>query len=122
MTMNKIKFILYDKTEFEDFLNALPAKDAGKLLYTIENVEKYGWEISKRKKWIRKLDKNLYEIRARQASDYQRAVYFRYIDGQYVLTHGFSKKTNKTPEVEIEKAKYRRKNYLERRSTHHDRN
>lgn len=41
-------------------------------------------------------------------------LYFFYYDGKIILTNGFVKKTQKTPRVEIERAKLYRKDYLER--------
>lgn len=43
-----------------------------------------------------------------------RVPYFHSSNGKYVITHGFRKKSEKTPEKEIEKALLRRKNYEEK--------
>lgn len=63
-------------------------------------------------KWIRKLDKNLYEIRCQFSNNIQRAIYFHREDDKYVITHGFTKKTQKTPPNEIKKAKRLLRKYL----------
>ncbi|WP_245573129.1 type II toxin-antitoxin system RelE/ParE family toxin [Jeotgalicoccus psychrophilus] len=62
----------------------------------------------------KKLDKNLYEIRCQFSNNIQRAVYFHMEDNQYVMTHGFTKKTQRTPPNEIKKAKRLRRRYLGR--------
>ncbi len=55
--------------------------------------------------WVKPLEKNLYEIRSRVSNNQYRGIYF-HVDGErYVITHGFTKKTRKTPLREIEHAK-----------------
>ena len=47
----------------------------------------------------------LYELRIKFANDTARIFYFTYYGNQYVLLHGFIKKTMKTPQRELERAK-----------------
>ena len=47
-------------------------------------------------------------------TDISRVLYFFYYEGRIVLTHGFIKKTQRTPAGEIEKAKKYRRDYIER--------
>ena len=56
----------------------------------------------------------IYEIRAKVASDITRVLYFFVINKKIILTNGFVKKTQKTPDNEIALAKKYRKDYLER--------
>ena len=44
-----------------------------------------------------------------------RILYFFYVDKHIILTNGFVKKTQKTPQQEIEKAKGYRRDYLARK-------
>lgn len=53
--------------------------------------------------------KGLYELRIKFSSDIARIFYFTYHNHKFVLLHGFIKKTMKTPENEIKRAK----NYME---------
>lgn len=50
--------------------------------------------------------------------DYQviftRVLFLFYIGRKIIATHGFSRKTQKTPPVEIERAKLYRKEFMER--------
>jgi phage-related protein len=48
-------------------------------------------------KWLKKLDTNLYEIRSKVGSNIQRGIYFHWEDNKFINTHGFTKKTDKTP-------------------------
>ncbi|MFD1317730.1 type II toxin-antitoxin system RelE/ParE family toxin [Loigolactobacillus zhaoyuanensis] len=67
-----------------------------------------------KQKYVKKLDKNLYEIRSRQGSTIQRGLYFHVANEKYIITHGFTKKTQKTPSNEIAKAKRIRWIYFNR--------
>lgn len=100
-------------SEFEDFLDSLPEKDAVKLLAVIEKIEKYGIPIASRNKWVKKLENNLYEIRSKVSSNIQRALYFHVANNRYVITHGFTKKTDKTPENEKNRARKIRRKIME---------
>ena len=59
----------------------------------------------------------IFELRAQFGSDISRILYFFIVNGCAVLTHGFIKKTEKTPPEEIERAKRYRAEYLKRRGT-----
>lgn len=100
-------------SEFEDFLDQLPEKDAAKLLATIEKTEKYGIAVAARNKWVKKLETNLYEVRSKVSSNIQRVFYFHVIENRYVITHGFTKKTDKTPESEKKRAREIRNLFME---------
>lgn len=63
--------------------------------------------------WIKKLDNNLYELRSKVGSNIQRAIYFHVEKNDYIITHGFTKKTQKTPLNEINHGKDLRQEYYE---------
>ena len=63
--------------------------------------------------WVKKLDNDIYEIRSKVGSNIQRALYFQKVGNEYLITHGFTKKTKKTPKTEIERAKSIRDKYKE---------
>lgn len=56
----------------------------------------------------------LYELRTKVASNIHRVLYFHYRHGRFILLHGFTKKTKKTPHKELAKARRYMKDYLER--------
>lgn len=107
--MEKPKFISYTRpnghNEFEEFYNSLPTKDRNKLRATINMIEKAGIQAAIQLEWIKKLNKELYEIRSKISSNIQRVIYFHVKNNQYIITHGFTKKTQKTPIKEIIRAK-----------------
>ena len=107
--MKKPKFISYTRpnghNEFEEFYNSLPIKDRNKLRATIDMIEEAGMQAAIQLEWVKKLDSEINEIRSKVSSNIQRALYFHVKNNQYIITHGFTKKTQKTPIREIEKAK-----------------
>ena len=56
----------------------------------------------------------IFELRAKVGTDISRVLYFFYYEGRIVLTHGFIKKTQRTPAGEIEKANKYIRDYIER--------
>ncbi|WP_125764595.1 type II toxin-antitoxin system RelE/ParE family toxin [Companilactobacillus hulinensis] len=91
--------------EFEEFYLSLPKSDRRKLLSTIKTVEDQGIQIASKLQITKKLEDNLYELRSKMNNNIQRAIYFHVVDNNYVITHGFTKKTQKTPRSEINHAK-----------------
>ena len=69
---------------------------------------------SLRRPYSAPLGDGIFELRAQFGSDISRVLYFFIINGRAVLTHGFIKKTEKTPPEEIERAKQYRSEYLKR--------
>lgn len=67
------------------------------------------WDYSKH------LDDGIFELRAKVGSDISRVMYFFVINHEIILTHGFVKKSQKTPKGEIDRVKKYRKDYLERK-------
>ena len=59
-------------------------------------------------------NKGLYELRIKFSSDIARIFYFTYHNNKFVLLHGFVKKTMKTPQGEIKKARKYMKDYKRR--------
>ena len=66
-----------------------------------------------REPYSKHLDGGIFELRGKVGSDISRVLYFFYYDGKIVLTNGFVKKTQKTPKVEIDRAKAYRNDYLQ---------
>lgn len=60
------------------------------------------------------LGDGIFELRAQVGNNISRVLYFFIIGDQAVLTHGFIKKTQKTPAREMERAKKIRDDYMRR--------
>jgi len=103
------------RNEFVEFYESLPKKDKEKLLAIIIKVQENGLQISQKLQLIKKLDKNLYELRSKIGTNIQRAMYFHVEGNEYIITHGFTKKTQKTPISEIKHGKKLRQEYFDER-------
>lgn len=95
------------KIPVQDFLYSLNPKLRAKAFSDIELLKKLGSEL--KEPYVKpikgKNNKDLYELRIKFSSDIARIFYFTYYNNKFVLLHDFIKKTMKTPENEIEKAR-----------------
>ena len=97
----------------EDFLDSLPPKMAQKVTWVLKLVEELDRIPSTYYKKLIGTDE-IWECRIRLGLSICRV--FCFLEGvKVILTHGFIKKSQKTPKVEIKKAETYRKDYLERR-------
>lgn len=62
----------------------------------------------------RKMGEGIFELRAIQGSNISRALYFFFVEQRIIITHGFIKKTVKTPRAQIDRAKQYREDFLKR--------
>lgn len=95
--------------EFETFLNSLSTKEEARFRALIDRVENTDLQDSIRKERVKKLNDDIYELRAQTNDHWLRGCYFQIKGTEYYITHGFSKKTNTTPAREISRAKKIRK-------------
>lgn len=89
-----------------DFLLTLNPKMRAKALREIELLQKHG--VNLREPYVKSIKdekyKELFELRIRFSSDISRVIYFNYKENTFVLLNGFTKKTDKTPAKELERA------------------
>lgn len=107
------------KIPVQDFLHTLSPKLRAKAFRDIELLKKLGNEL--KEPYVKpikgKNNKGLYELRIKFSNDIARIFYFTYINNKLVLLHGFIKKTTKTPETEIKRARKYMEDY-KRRTDH----
>lgn len=96
----------------KEYLDSLDKKMRAKILWTIGLLEANGNTLGM--PYSEHLDDGIFELRTKQGSDISRVLYFFCIGKNIILTHGFTKKTNKVPKREIETAKKYRDLYLNR--------
>ena len=103
-----------DKCPVVEFLKTLPKKDQVKILRDLDLLQEYGFELGL--PYLKKMQnaEELWEIRTKFGSNSYRVFFFSYIDGNFILLHGFQKKTEKTPLREIQLALNRKHEYIER--------
>ena len=70
--------------------------------------------ISARIEKIEQIYNEIFELRCKFGSNITRVLYFFYYEGKIIMTNGFVKTTQKTPKEEIQIAKDRRKDFIER--------
>lgn len=113
--MTKITFVLnvvFYRTEsgnepVREWLKDFPRDDKRQIGEDVKTAQ-LGWPLGM--PLIRKIDKDLWEVRTRLADGIAR-VFFT-VDGDYmVLLHGFIKKSQKTPQNELKTALSRLGNY-----------
>lgn len=98
----------------EEFLDSLTGKQAQKVLWVLRLVEEL--EIVPRQ-YFKKLNnrEDIWEIRVQFGGNIFRLLGFFANGALLILTNGFAKKTQKTPQQEIALAIRRKKEYLARR-------
>lgn len=74
------------------------------MLALIRRDEAEDLVVSIRKERVKKLTNDIYELRAYTNEHWLRGCYFQIKDNKYFITHGFNKKTNKTPQREIKRS------------------
>jgi toxin-antitoxin system, toxin component, relE family len=95
-----------------DFINTLEIKLKAKVFRDLGLLENKGNEL--RLPYSQHLDDGIFELRTIQGNNIVRHLHFFIIEKKIIITHGFRKKTQKTPLLEIQKAKDYRTDYLNR--------
>jgi phage-related protein len=96
----------------EEFLDGLAPKQAQKALWVLKLVEELDVVPSQYFKKLINTD-DIWEVRIQLGNNIFRILGFFERDDMVLLTNGFAKKTQKTPESEIRLAERRKKEYLE---------
>ena len=109
-TDNKCREVIFYKNYFVSFLNGQNNKVKEKILWTLKLIEELAVIPTVYFKHI-KNGESLYEIRIKQGTDIYRIFCFFDTGKLVVLINGFVKKTQKTPNSEIEKALKIKKEY-----------
>ena len=114
--MSKFQVDFYENTNgeipVEAFIKSLDKKMRAKMLGMINILQEYGNEL--REPYSKHLEAGIFELRVKVGSDISRVLYFFYFNRKIILTNGFIKKTNKTPRVELQRAKQYRNDYMMR--------
>ena len=99
-----------------EYLLTLNPKIRAKAFSEIELLEKHGANL--REPYTKSIKgekyKELYELRVKFSSGISRIFYFTFRNNTFVLLHGFTKKTEKTPLNELERALRYKEDYERR--------
>ena len=114
--MRGFKLIAYEKENgevpVEEFLDSINPKMRAKLYGLMGILQEKGNML--REPYSKHLDDGIFELRCQFGNDITRILYFFFYEGKIIMTNGFVKKTQKTPKEEIQLAKERRKDFIER--------
>jgi phage-related protein len=113
--MTNFKAEFYEKNgnkPAKDFILSLEPKMKAKMFHLVDMLENYGNEL--REPYSKHLGDGIFELRCKLGTDITRVLYFFYYEGRIILTNGFTKKTQKTPQREIKIAKESRIDFIER--------
>ena len=104
-----------NRKPFEDFIFELTIKERAKIFETIDYfLELKNSNLPIKEKLSRHLEDGIFELRSYLADKIARTLYFYQRGSKIIITHGFVKKTQKTPRNEIKKAKELRDLYNKR--------
>jgi phage-related protein len=100
------------KKPFEEFVLSLPIAERAKVFETINYfVELKNHRLPIKENLSKHLKDGIFELRTSFPDTIARSLYFYQKGAKIIITHGFIKKTQKTPNKEIKKAKELRKYY-----------
>lgn len=100
------------KEPLAEFLNGLPVKTRARVVKLFDLLASAG--VLLKEPYTRQIRGKIRELRVKDNLGHIRVLYFTFTGRRFVLLHGFLKKTDKTPEREIEIAEKRMKEYTER--------
>lgn len=103
------------KSPVKDFIDSLSPESKAKFIFIADLLTEYG--LSVREPYVKSItgSRKLFEIRLKDRRNIHRIFYFAFTGRKLVLVHGFTKKTEKTPQREIEIAEFRMKDHLARK-------
>lgn len=113
--MERVREVIQYKHYFEEFLLAQPIKIQDKIFKVIEIIETYQ-HVPKTYLAPIKSQKRLFEARIKLGSNIWRVFCFFDKGKLVILLNGFTKKTQKTPKKEIDKAVRLMKEYYEEKN------
>lgn len=114
--IQNFEIIAYDKPDGTfpayEFIDSLPKKFEAKVHRDVLLLGRYGND--PQGKLTKSLGDGIFELRSKHSSHISRVLYFFRSGKKIILTHGFVKKTQKTPQNQLDLAKKYRKEYIER--------
>lgn len=102
------------KCPVRDFIDSLSDEGQAKYIFITRLLKEYGIHV--KEPYVKQITgrRKLFEIRIKDKSGISRILYFTHTGKKFILLHGFTKQTDRTPVKEIEVAEQRMKDYLSR--------
>jgi phage-related protein len=103
------------KSPIKDFIDSLSPESKAKFIFIADLLTEYGLNV--REPYVKPITgtRKLFEIRIKDRQNIHRIFYFAFTGRRLVLLHGFTKKTDKAPQREIEIAESRMREFLVRK-------
>lgn len=95
-----------------DYLNTLDNKTKAKVMSNIQTLSLRGNQL--KEPFTKSIDDGIFELRTITQNTNERSLFFFMKGKKIIMTNGFTKKVNKTPRKEIDKAKKYRDEFLSR--------
>lgn len=103
----------FGRVPVREFIEQQDAKTQERIRADLGRLRRFGLALSL--PYVRKLEgREFWELRTRVGGDAYRTFYFAYSGKKFVLLHAFQKKSQKTPQKELDTAEARMKDYIER--------
>ena len=93
------------------YLLGLNAKNRATILEAMQYLETFGLEL--KEPFVKYIGDKIFELRAKDTDGIYRILYFASTGKRFLMLHGFTKKTQKTPRKEIDIAIKRKKELLD---------
>lgn len=103
------EFVFYNRRTFES-IKELPSKLRARFLVLMEEMMQRGPDLGM--PHTRAMGDGLFEIRAKAQEGIARGLYCTLVNQRIVILHSFVKKTEKTPQKELELARQRLKEIM----------
>lgn len=95
-----------DRVPVIEFLETLPVKERAKIIaYMDKLIELKNMGLQPKESLSKHLENGIFELKVPLNNRISRVLYFYEVDENLMYTHGFIKKSRKTPRKEIERAK-----------------
>ena len=104
----------------EAFLDSVDSKTRARFRWSMEQLRVQN--IQAREPLVKHLEDKLWELREESKTDIYRVIYFFFTGRRIIFLHGFQKKTQKTPNKELEIARARYQDFLTREAEGGDNN
>ena len=98
----------------EVFLDSLDAKTRARFRWSMEQLRVRN--VQARPPLVKHLEDKLWELREESNTNIYRVIYFFFTGRRIIFLHGFAKKSQKTPNQELETARRRYADFLKRQS------
>jgi phage-related protein len=96
----------------EEFLDSLDLKTRARFRWSMEQLRVRN--VQAREPLARHLEGDLWELREESRTSIYRIIYFFFTGRRIIFLHGFQKKSPRTPSRELELARRRYKDFLDR--------